>query len=42
VGDLVLIKSGLVPGDQLIVSGGQYVKPGDNVLITAYGQAGMQ
>jgi RND family efflux transporter MFP subunit len=39
-GDLIQILSGLVPGDQLIVSGGQYLKPGDNVLITAFGQAG--
>jgi RND family efflux transporter MFP subunit len=39
--DLVQIENGLVPGDQLIVSGAQYVKPGDKVLITAYGQAGM-
>jgi RND family efflux transporter MFP subunit len=41
-GDMIQIISGLVPGDQLIVSGGQYLKPGDRVLITAFGQAGMK
>lgn len=36
----IQILSGLTPGDQLIVSGGQYLRPGDSVLITAFGQAG--
>lgn len=39
VGGRIQILSGLAPGDQLIVTGGQYLRPGDNVLITAFGQA---
>lgn len=39
LGDRIQILSGLSPGDQLIVSGGQYLKPDDKVLITAFGQA---
>jgi len=33
------VRVGLVAGDQLIVTGGQYLKPGDKILITAFGQA---
>jgi RND family efflux transporter MFP subunit len=42
VGDQIQILSGLAAGDQLIISGGQYLKPDDKVLITAFGQAAGQ
>lgn len=40
--DRIQVLDGLIPGDQLVVSGGQYLKSGDKVLITAFGQAGMK
>jgi RND family efflux transporter MFP subunit len=40
--DTIHVLDGLVPGDQLVVSGGQYLKSGDEVLITAFGRAGMK
>lgn len=33
-GSLVRILEGLVPGDNLVVTGGQYLKPGDEVIVT--------
>jgi len=37
--DRVEIREGLAAGDQLIVTGGQYLKPGDKILISAFSQA---
>jgi RND family efflux transporter MFP subunit len=42
IADRIHVLGGLIPGDQLVVSGGQYLKSGDKVLITAFGQAGMK
>jgi RND family efflux transporter MFP subunit len=42
IGDRIQILDGLAAGDQLVVSGGQYLKQGDKVLITAFGRAGIQ
>lgn len=36
--DRIQITKGLLPGDQLIVTGGQYLKSGDSILISAFGQ----
>ena len=33
-GPSIRILQGLVPGDRLVVSGGQYLKPGDEVVVT--------
>jgi membrane fusion protein (multidrug efflux system) len=33
-GSLVRILEGLMPGDNLVVAGGQYLKPGDKVVVT--------
>jgi RND family efflux transporter MFP subunit len=32
------VRDGLAAGDQLIVTGGQYLKPGDTILISAFNQ----
>jgi SOS-response transcriptional repressor LexA len=32
-GSEVLILEGLMPGDTLVVEGGQYLKPGDKVVV---------
>jgi len=37
--DKIEITEGLSAGDQLIVTGGQFLKPGDNILISASAQA---
>ena len=39
-GALVQILKGLVPGDRLVVTGGQYLKSGDRIMISAKKQAG--
>jgi RND family efflux transporter MFP subunit len=33
-GSQVRILEGLVPGDKLVIAGGQYLKPGDTVVVT--------
>ena len=38
-GEKIEIRKGLSPGDQLIVTGGQFLKPGDKILISASAQA---
>ena len=38
-GEKIEIREGLSAGDQLIVTGGQYLKPGDKILISAFAQA---
>jgi RND family efflux transporter MFP subunit len=39
LGEQIEIREGLAVGDQLIVTGGQYLKPGDKILISAFVQA---
>jgi len=39
LGEQIEIRKGLAVGDQLIVTGGQYLKPGDKILISAFVQA---
>ena len=39
-GALIQILKGLIPGDRLVVTGGQYIKSGDPVTISAAKQAG--
>jgi multidrug efflux pump subunit AcrA (membrane-fusion protein) len=34
-GSLIQILDGLAPGNKLIVAGGQYLKPGDKITISA-------
>ncbi len=36
------VREGLAAGDQLIVTGGQYLKPGDKIIISAFNQAEVQ
>lgn len=38
-GEKIEITEGLSAGDQLIVTGGQFLKPGDNIMISASAQA---
>jgi multidrug efflux pump subunit AcrA (membrane-fusion protein) len=38
-GDKIEITEGLSAGDQLIVTGGQFLKPGDNIMISASAHA---
>ena len=33
-GSTVRVLEGVMPGDQLVVSGAQYLKPGDRVMVT--------
>ncbi len=36
------VREGLAAGDQLVITGGQYLKPGDKILISAFNQAEVQ
>jgi len=38
-GERIEVREGLSAGDQLIVTGGQFLKPGDKILISAFVRA---
>ena len=39
-GEKIEVREGLSAGDRLIVTGGQFLRPGDKILISAFGRAG--